>query len=143
MSRSFYFLQIQLCLRLWVRHELQEDFEALTVWSFNLEALKALKGMKRALAHMPLLISSWDGDLDYSSILLGWEYNKTKFGNHLCLFRMILFVFIITLFNLTVFFQCSWEISFLQYIGMVSLKLSLDSQECMFFVILPASPWYL
>lgn len=56
---------------------------------------------------------------------------------------MILFVFIITLFNLTVFFQYSWEISFLQYIGMVSLKLSLDSQECMFFVILPASPWYL
>lgn len=126
-----------------MRQELQGDFEALTVWSFNLEALKTLKGMKGAPAHMPLLISSWDGDLDYSSILLGWEYSKTKFGNHLCLFRMILFVFIITLFNLTVFFQYSWEISFLQYIGMVSLKLSLDSQECMFFVILPASPWYL
>lgn len=45
---------------------------------------------------------------------------------------MSLFVFIISLFNLTVFFQCSWEISFLWCMGMVSLKLSLDSQECLF-----------
>lgn len=34
-------------------------------------------------------------------------------------------------FNLSVFFQCFWEILFLQSVWLVSLKLSLDSQECM------------
>lgn len=114
--------------------ELQLDCEALTLWCLNLEAQKALEEINRALAQSPFffLISSWDGDLEFFFLFCwGGIIGKQNLEiTSICLKGAYLF-FIITLFNLTVF---------LQYMGMVSLMLSLDSQECMFFIILLPIP---
>lgn len=115
--------------------ELQLDYEALTLWCLNLEAQKALEGINRAPAQSPFFFFNFQ---------LGWGFRVLFFlfcwggiiGKQnleitsICLKGAYLF-FIITLFNLTVF---------LQYMGMVSLMLSLDSQECMFFIILLPIP---
>lgn len=75
--------------------ELQLDCEALTLWCLNLEAQKALEGINSPSTVSPFfLISSWDGDLEFFFfVLLGWDYRKTKFGNHFYLFERSLFVF--------------------------------------------------
>lgn len=95
-------------------YKLGRNFRVILNYSFyggNLEALKALERMKRTLSPHYFLISSYHGDLWRCSALLG--SSKTKSGNHLYLFGRSLFAFIISLFNLTVFSQRFWEISFL------------------------------
>lgn len=75
--------------------ELQLYCEALTLWCLNLEAQKALEEINRALAQSPFFSYfqlGW-GFRVLFFVLLGWDYRKTKFGNHFYLFERSLFVF--------------------------------------------------
>lgn len=107
--------------------ELQHDYEALTLLCLNLEAQKAVEGINRDPARTIIfyLQLGW-GFRVFFMFCWGGNIGRQNLEiTSVCLKGAYLF-FIITLFNLT---------AFLQYMGMVSLMLSLDSQECMFFII--------
>ena len=75
--------------------ELQLDCEALTLWCLNLEAQKALEGINSP-STVSLFFSYFQlgwGFRVLFFVLLGWDYRKTKFGNHFYLFERSLFVF--------------------------------------------------